>query len=114
MHAHDGSTAKMMMIEELAREFPGARRICPFDGERIRRGGRDEKRRRGRGGTNATEPAAGIAAQVQHAQVQAGGRLDEDRLVTPSGHPAYRVPPGEDDVNSFRMTFPPFITNFTR
>src|SRR5439155_20587946 len=63
---------------EPLRERAGPRRVRTF---RLEIGGGmrlEQQRRRRDRGPDAAEPAPQIAPQVEHAEMEAGGRLDED------------------------------------
>jgi len=70
--------AKGVMREEGAGEAGRAFRVCSVDGKRRRPAGGDEESG-GRGRRpDAAEPAAPRAAQIEHAEVEARRRFDED------------------------------------
>ena len=112
---HGGAAAKILMGEEQAGEFAGALGVFSLSRERVGRRGRHEECRSSHGRADAAEPTAARASQIEDAEVQARRGLDKDRLLVPCVHaPGYLVPVCVVAVRLFRMTLPPFMTNFTR
>ena len=74
------------MLHHLRGERRGPLRIVAFHLERFGVHRRHQQRRGRRRGADAAEPAAERAAQVEHAEMEAGGRLDEDGLLDPAAH----------------------------
>ena len=86
MHPNARAARQPVMPNHLRGEGRDALRVVAFHLEPLRIHGRHQQGRRRRRRADAAEPAAERAAQVEHAEVETGGRLDEDCLLDPAAH----------------------------
>src|SRR5262249_20633620 len=76
VHVHHG-VPTVMTLKPL-RQFQGALRIFAVNAQFMRRPRQHTQRRTRRGGADSAEPAAERTAQIEHAEMQARGGLDDN------------------------------------